>query len=229
MNSSLAYGKEAQVLLKVYSRILKISEQNTIEIINSNKLAEDFLSDESFLKSTGNVSNLNNILFITLLREDNNFYPVTEVEIERLKTEHNIIIDEIFNRSNIEENHNLKVIDVIKMFEEETGVKDENSIYKMLSALTGKTDDIEIPNSMKYIILEGLIREEKFDEMNDFLKYEGATIGDIELIKQVIGSLKYTKNANDAINKAKKILFQDKSSEGQESISKLSCDNIANK
>lgn len=79
-------GDIGQELLNEYASVLNIDIKKAEFIINSNKTMKTFLQQEEGLKLTSKERNLSLLLRGTLGRKMYDFSPITNVEIELIKT-----------------------------------------------------------------------------------------------------------------------------------------------
>ncbi|WP_343009713.1 hypothetical protein [Clostridium celatum] len=93
-------GNLGGMLLKRYSKILKIPERLAEEIINRNIFAYKFITDENCLVLGSKEENLNILLAITLHREDYDREPLKEEEVKILEDTYNIIYRIEHNKDN---------------------------------------------------------------------------------------------------------------------------------
>ena len=85
-------GEEGQKLLNQYIETLKISKEDAQKIIHLNVSAFVFLSGESGLRMRNSNTNLSMLLRTTIFRKFNDFEPIRDEEILKIKDHYEIDI-----------------------------------------------------------------------------------------------------------------------------------------
>ena len=124
---------EGKILFNAFIKILRISKEDGIKIIEKNKTAKTFVNLEEALKHTSDLENIKALITITTTRDFKKcLYALQDKELNIIEKYYG------FRPKIIETNKEFNNIEVLEIFERLRDVKEDSKITAILKRIVNK-------------------------------------------------------------------------------------------